>query len=293
MAMPGRATMMGQALLEARPVARSKRGALLASLGLLVVIALADFFSGYEVQISVVYLIAIFYAATRVGRTAGIVVALLSAFAGIGGDLLAGQRYSSWAVLAIVIVLRVSLFLVFVEVISALRHALDREKESARTDPLTGVSNRRHFMELTAAALAFARRYRRPMTIAYLDLDNFKQINDQLGHQTGDEVLRVVAHTVKQRLRVTDVVGRLGGDEFAVCLPETGAEAAAVVLGQLRIDSAASLPANCGPVTVSMGIVTFAFPPATVDELLERTDSMLYTAKREGKNRLIHEVVPD
>ena len=189
-------------------------------------------------------------------------------------------------------VLRTALFLVFVEVVSALRHALDREKESARTDPLTGVSNRRHFIELTGAALAFARRYRRPMTIAYLDLDSFKQINDRLGHQAGDEVLRAVAHTIRNRLRATDVVGRLGGDEFAICLPETGSEAAALLLGKLREDCAAALPENCRSVTVSMGLVTFAFPPATVDELLERTDVMLYAAKREGKNRLVHEVVP-
>ena len=232
------------------------------------------------------------FAATRVGRPAGIAFACLSSILGVGGDLLAGLPHSSWLAPAIMFVLRTALFLVFVEVVSALRHALDREKESARTDPLTGVSNRRHFIELTGAALAFARRYRRPMTIAYLDLDSFKQINDRLGHQAGDEVLRAVAHTVRDRLRTTDVVGRLGGDEFAICLPETGSEAAAQVLGKLREDCAAALPENCRSVTVSMGLVTFAFPPATVDELLERTDVMLYAAKREGKNRLVHEVVP-
>jgi diguanylate cyclase (GGDEF)-like protein len=290
--MPGRATMMGQALLEAQPSGHSRTGALLASLGMLLVIAAVDYFSGYEVQIAVVYLIPIFFAATRVGRSAGMSVALLSSVAGIGSDLLAGEQYSSWAVLGIVFVLRTALFLVFVEVVAALRHALDREKESARTDPLTGVSNRRHFIELTTSSLAFARRYHRPMTIAYIDLDNFKQINDRFGHQVGDEVLRTVARTVRGRLRATDVVGRLGGDEFAVCLPETGAEAAALVLEKLRADCTAALPEDRRSVTVSMGMVTFAYPPATVDELLERTDTMLYAAKREGKNRMVHEVVP-
>ena len=290
--MPGRATMMGQALLEAQPSGRSKWGALAFSLAQLLLIAAVDYFSGYEVQIAVVYLIPIFYAATRVNRAAGWSLAVLSSVAGVGTDLLAGERYSSWMVLAIVLALRTALFLVFVEVIAALRHALDREKESARTDPLTGVSNRRHFIELTTASLRFARRYRRPMTIAYLDLDNFKQVNDRLGHQRGDEVLREVARTTRNRLRATDVVGRLGGDEFAVCLPETGADAAAPVLEKLREDCNAALPEDCRDVTVSMGMVTFAYPPATVDELLERTDTMLYAAKREGKNRMVHEVVP-
>jgi diguanylate cyclase (GGDEF)-like protein len=290
--MAGRATTLGQALLETQPAGRSMKGAVAVSLGMLIAIALVDYFSGYEVQISVVYLVPIFYAATKIGRPAGMAFALLGSVAGIGSDLLAGQHYSSSLVLAIVFVLRTALFLVFVEVVAALRHALDREKESARTDPLTGVSNRRHFIELTGTALAFARRYRRPMTIVYLDLDNFKQINDQLGHQAGDEVLRAVAHTIRTRLRATDVVGRLGGDEFAVCLPETAAEAASQVLGKLREECTAALPENRRSVTVSVGMVTFAYPPATVDELLERTDTMLYAAKREGKNRMIHEVVP-
>jgi len=290
--MPGRATTMGQTLLSAQPAGRPRMSALAGSGGLLLAIAVADYLSGYEVQISVVYLIPIFFAATRVGRRVGMAFAICSSVAGVGSDLLAGLRYSSWLVLVIVFVLRTALFLVFVEVVTALRHALDREKESARTDPLTGVSNRRHFLELTGSALAFARRYRRPMTIAYLDLDNFKQVNDQFGHQAGDEVLRAVAHTVRSRLRTTDIVGRLGGDEFAICLPETGAEAAALVLGKLREECVAALPENYRSVTVSMGMVTFAYPPATVDELLERTDVMLYAAKREGKNRMVHEVVP-
>ncbi len=284
--------MMGQALLEAQPLAGSRLGPLTSSIGLLLVIGIADYFAGYEVQIFVLYLIPIFYAATRVGRPAGMAIAIASSVIGIGGDLFTGQTYSSWLVLALVFILRTALFLVFVEVVSALRHALEREKESARTDPLTGVSNRRHFIELTGAALAFARRYRRPMTIAYLDLDNFKVVNDRFGHQAGDEVLCAVAHTIRNRLRVTDVVGRLGGDEFAVCLPETGADAAAMVLGRLREECTVSVPENYGPVTVSMGMVTFAYPPGTVDELLERTDTMLYAAKREGRNRLVHEVVP-
>ena len=290
--MPGRATIMGQALLNAQPAGRSKVGAILAAVALLAAIALIDYLSGFEVQIAVVYLIPIFFATTRISRPAGLVFAGLSSVAGIGSDLLAGEQFTSSIVLLIVFVLRTALFLVFVEVIAALRHALERERESARTDSLTGVSNRRHFIELAGAALAFARRYRRPMTIAYLDLDNFKQINDRLGHQAGDEVLRAVARTVRSRLRVTDVVGRLGGDEFAICLPETGAEMAALVLGKLREECTAALPENARSVTVSMGMVTYAYPPATVDELLDHTDTMLYAAKREGKNRLVHEVVP-
>ena len=180
-------------------------------------------------------------------------MAVASSLAITGVDVLGGQPFTTWLVPAAMLVLRAALFVIFVVILAVLRGALDREKASARTDPLTGVSNRRHFVELTTPDLSLARRYRRPLTIAYLDLDNFKQVNDRLGHRAGDEVLRLVAGTLRSRLRVTDAVGRLGGDEFAICLPETGAEAAMTVLGQLREDVAANLPDECRFVTLSVG----------------------------------------
>jgi diguanylate cyclase (GGDEF)-like protein len=290
--MADRLAAWGQALLEPTEEGQPKWRQLAASVALLVAIGVADYFSGYEIQISVVYLFPIFLATSKVGRLAGTAMAVASSVVGVAGDLLAGEPVTTWMVPATVFVLRTALFLVFVEVVAALRRALDRERESARTDPLTGLSNRRHFAELTMADLAFARRYRRPMTVAYLDLDNFKLVNDKFGHRTGDELLRTVARTIRSRLRFTDAVGRLGGDEFAICLPETGPEAATLVVGKLREDVAAALPEEWRFVTFSIGMVSFAYPPATVEELLERTDFVLYAAKREGKNRLMHEVVP-
>jgi diguanylate cyclase (GGDEF)-like protein len=290
--MPGRITTMGQVLLETPPQGRPKILAVALSVALLIAIGLADYVVTYQIQLSVLYLIPIFIATWNAGTRVGAAMAVASAVSITGGDVLGGEPYSTWLIPASLLVLRVVLFGVFVGLLAVLRRAVDREKESARTDVLTGVSNRRHFVELTAADLGFSRRYNRPMTIAYLDLDNFKQVNDQLGHRAGDELLRSVARTIRSRLRVTDAVGRLGGDEFAICLPETGAEAATVVLGELRNHVAAALPEACRFVTISIGMVTFANPPATVDELLERTDFVLYAAKREGKNRLIHEIVP-
>jgi diguanylate cyclase (GGDEF)-like protein len=273
--MPGRLTSMGQVLLETAPPGRPRLRALAIS-----------------ILLAVLYLVPIFISTWNVGLRAGSGIALLSAISLTLGSVLGGLPYGTWLVPASMLVLTAALLVAFAVLLAVLRRALDREKEFARTDPLTGVSNRRHFVDLAAADLALARRYQRPLTVAYIDLDNFKEVNDRLGHRAGDELLNTVARTIRRRLRVTDAVGRLGGDEFAICLPETGADAATKVLGKLREDVAAALPETCRFVTLSVGMVTFAYPPATVEELIERTDFVLYAAKREGKNRLIHEVVP-
>ncbi len=290
--MPGRLTSMGMVLLESAPPGRAQLRALAASVALALAIGAVDFFVTYRVQLTVLYLIPIFIATWNVNLRAGSALALLSALASTAGDVLGDLPSRSWLVLAFRFVLSTLLFGAFAVLLAVLRRALDREKEFARTDPLTGVSNRRHFVDLAASDLALARRYQRPLTVAYIDLDNFKDVNDRLGHRAGDELLRTVARAIRRRLRVTDAVGRLGGDEFAVCLPETGPDAATKVLGKLRDDVTSALPESCRFVTLSIGMVTFAYPPATVEELIERTDFVLYAAKREGKNRLIHEVVP-
>lgn len=277
--------MLGQALLEARPAGRSRKSVILAAVGMLVAIAVVDYLSGYEIQIAVVYLIPIFYAATRINRSAGLCFAGLSSVLGIGSDLLAGAHYSSGLVLVIVFVLRTALFLVFVEVIAALRHALEREKESARTDSLTGVSNRRHFIELAGADLAFARRYRRPMTVAYLDLDNFKQINDAHGHAAGDAALVELSRRLQTAVRPGDTIARLGGDEF-VALCEHVDEESALAVGR-RLLEAIRLPFTAGgadhELSASIGIALGHSDP---EVLLANADAATYRAKAAGRGRI-------
>ncbi|HTC77354.1 MAG TPA: diguanylate cyclase, partial [Terriglobales bacterium] len=103
--------------------------------------------------------------------------------------------------------------------------ALAAEKELSRSDPLTGLPNRRAFYEVALAEADRARRYRHPLSLAYLDVDNFKQVNDDYGHDAGDELLVRVAEVLRRNLRNNDIVARLGGDEFAMLLPETPASA--------------------------------------------------------------------
>ncbi len=284
--MPGRLTSVGRAMVDRATVEQSSWRSIVASITLVLAIAVADYGAGPNVHLAVVYLVPVFMATWNAGRAWGIGIAVASALLSSGGDVLDARARDTLIVPVVMLVLGTAMFLAFVLVLTELRRALEREKTLAREDFLTGTANRRHFLEMAEAEISRATRYRRPLTVAYVDLDNFKDVNDRLGHDVGDEVLRTVADAMKDRLRITDVIGRLGGDEFAVCLPETSAEAATTVLEDVRRQVTERLPERCREVTVSIGAVTFASPPDHVEELLRLADDALYEAKREGKNRL-------
>jgi diguanylate cyclase (GGDEF)-like protein len=137
-----------------------------------------------------------------------------------------------------------------------LRRALNSEQLLARTDFLTGALNARAFAELAQSEIARARRYQHVLAVAYLDLDDFKQINDRFGHSYGDEVLRIVVRAVRSHLRASDGLARVGGDEFVALLPETGAEQAEIVLG--KIHSVVSESMRDHPCAVTFSIGAFA-----------------------------------
>ena len=185
--------------------------------------------------------------------------------------------------------MRLGIFLLACGLIAYLKKTLDQERELARTDSVTGTANARSFMENLKRELERSRRNGQPFTLAYLDLDNFKEINDRLGHDAGDGVLRAVAEAVARDLRASDLVARLGGDEFAVLLPETGEAAADEVLGRLRERVLSSMSGGGWPVTPSIGAVTFWRLPESADEALRLADEVMYAVKRAGKNAVRRE----
>ncbi len=179
----------------------------------------------------------------------------------------------------------------------------------ASTDELTGIFNRRHFLEILREEIARCARYGHPLSLAMLDIDNFKRINDSHGHAVGDEVLRSLTATVGRTLRGTDVFGRLGGEEFAVLLTETAADAAFTTCQRIVLsvaESGAGTSAGPLPLTVSIGVVTVSPCPDSMnageeglaargldpDSLLKRADDALYLAKAEGKNRVVRGKAP-
>lgn len=163
----------------------------------------------------------------------------------------------------------------------------------ATTDALTGVNNRRAGSEALIAEIERARRYQRPLAIALFDLDDFKKINDDFGHEVGDNVLRAFARVLESTARSTDVVARWGGEEFLAIVHEADLDAARVFAERVRgglteanplAEALEDRPAAVRPVTCSAGIAVLA-PEDDADTIVRRADAALYQAKKEGRNR--------
>jgi len=165
------------------------------------------------------------------------------------------------------------------------------ERKLSRKDDKTDALNERGFREVLRYEMAHARRHLRPLTIVYVDLDGFKQVNDKLGHSTGNLVLKVVAETMRRAVREVDFVARLHGDEFALLFPETNAASARFIVGKLKEILGDTMKAYEWSVTFSIGVVTFKTPPAAPDYVIETADKAMYSVKRTGKNRLSSLVV--
>jgi diguanylate cyclase (GGDEF)-like protein len=161
-------------------------------------------------------------------------------------------------------------------------------EELSRVDGLTGAVNARFFYTLTEGEIVRLERYGRPLTVAYMDLDNFKTVNDTKGHLAGDAVLRAVADRARAQLRKTDVVARLGGDEFAFLYPETDEQAARALVAKLKDRLSEEMRRGGWPVTFSLGVLTCYAAPRSSEDLVRMVDNLMYAAKLDGKNSVNH-----
>jgi diguanylate cyclase (GGDEF)-like protein len=250
-----------------------------------------DYYSGIELRIFPLYYVPIALLAWHDGRSGAWVGTILSTATWAGVNLLAGLRFTHPGMWAANSLMQGTSFAVVGVLIATLRAALIRERGLSRTDPLTSMLNSRAFHEQAARILALCRRAERPVTVACIDLDNFKTINDTLGHQAGDHLLKTVAGLLHSTLRPSDVAARLGGDEFVVLLPETGPRDAANVLERMRAALSDTLAAGGSLVTASIGGVTFMRAPEQIEDLVHQSDLRMYVAKNAGKNCVEYEVI--
>ncbi|HEY5549565.1 MAG TPA: GGDEF domain-containing protein [Coriobacteriia bacterium] len=263
-----------------------RRWVLLAAALTTVGAAFIDRASGPELSLAALYLGPVAVIAWFLGRNAGRGWALLVSVASLLAEITATGATVDPQILAWNTVAVLMLSLIVVEVLTRLRHSLDMERDLARTDALTGVANTRHFKELATIELERSRRYGRTFTLASLDLDNFKNVNDTMGHAAGDRLIHDVGQAVRRRLRRVDIVARIGGDEFVVLLPETNEAAATVALSHVR-EALETLTDGYGPaVKASIGAVTFVSPPSSVEEMLQLADVAMYQAKNAGGDRV-------
>ena len=240
----------------------------------------------HELRLEILYLIPVLLAAWHDGMHWGIAFALATSLLrfSVGLDQLPASTLLDYRVvseLAYLAVLGVA-----IAGLSQLRHTHSQLEQLATQDPLTNVLNARAFSHELAQELSRNRRYGRPLALIYLDLDDFKSVNDAHGDATGDAVLRLVADAMRAAVRQADVVGRLGGDEFGVLMPETDGDVAHAAATRLVI-GIRTVFRGTPSVTASIGVVAVSGTEAGTDELLRKADQAMYAAKRAGKDRVV------
>lgn len=254
-------------------------------------IGVAHHMTGPHVSLYPFYLAPILLVTWFVGPRWGTATAVLSTVNWVVVDVGMGPDPLSDPVALLNEAIRFGMYMLLVVVAWQWRRALDREVAYARLDTLTQLPNRRAFFEQAKVELERARRYGHPLTAIMMDLDNFKAVNDELGHQCGDELLCRVSDILRDATRLSDVTGRLGGDEFALVLPETGPDAAMAFAEKLRRELLDAMHQGKWPVTFSLGVATFRDMPADVDRLLKPADDLMYVVKQEGKNQIKQAVI--
>lgn len=258
----------------------------LVGLLLIPLLATIDRVTGYEVSSSIFYLLPVFLVTWVAGLQWGALVALASAGAWGAMDLAAGHTYSNdWIPVwnSLVLLGGLCIGAVFLSIFST---AVRQLSDLALRDSLTGLHNTRSFYSHFNHEIARHSRSGLPLTVAYLDLDHFKAVNDTLGHAAGDDLLRAVGASLTSVLRQVDVVARLGGDEFGVLMPETGQEAASVVLPRVHAALSDRMRATAPGVEkagVTIGAVVYENPPESPDHAVSVADTLMYEGKDSGR----------
>ncbi len=245
-----------------------------------------DYLSGFELSFALFYLLPVAVVAWALGARFGALFSVLSAVTWHMTNELAGQVYSSNLIPYWNSATRLGFFFIITVLLSRLRNVVEEHKRLAQRDTLTKSLNSRAFREVANVELVRSRRYERPVTLAYIDLDNFKTVNDTLGHSAGDALLQRVVSVVEAQKRLSDTFARLGGDEFCLLLPETDTIAAQQILPRIQAALGSEMERQGWPVTFSIGAVTCLPVPETVDEMIGMADETMYTAKQGGKNAI-------
>lgn len=239
---------------------------------------------GTELSLAAFYLVPVTFFAWFVSGWMGIAAAIGSAALTLLPHLRAEVHYHEptapyWNAL-----MHLGIFLFSAFILSEVKGLYEREKRLSRHDFLTGTLNERAFAEVIAEEQSRAARYGYPVTVAYMDLDDFKLVNDRYGHSAGDAALRTLGAALLGAVRDSDTVARVGGDEFVILLPQTGTEASQAVLQKLTSVLRDAMQQSGSPVTFSIGAVTFASPPPPPAEMIKKADEAMYAVKGTGKH---------
>lgn len=255
------------------------------------IICLIDFHLSVEVSFSLFYLIPVFLVTWTGEKVDGFLISIFSALLWLVADLLSGRAYSHLAIHIWNAGMRLGFFTIVTILLTYFRKLLDMEKTYSQYDFLTGLHTIRYFYQRANEERARAIRYKKKLTMVYIDLDNFKIINDTSGHQEGNRILKEIAAVMKNNLRITDLIGRLGGDEFAILLPESNTEQASEVITKLHKSLMHETKKYQWPITFSIGAVTYNNIPDSIDEMIRNADDLMYSVKKTGKNAIKQKMI--
>ncbi len=260
---------------------------------MITLIARLDVMSGYEISLAILFLVPIamstWYGSYRTGMVYSVLCAII--WFAIDG-LFFSHPYVNSVAPYWNFAVRLGVFLIMVALLNRLRVQLDIEKALSRTDALTKLLNARGFAEQAEKLFNVAARHGRHITLAYIDLDDFKRVNEVSGRREGDKVLRVVGERICSSLRVSDVAGRVGGDEFAIVLPETDEAGAKVALDTFRNVLLQKMKTYGWPIKFSIGVATFNSTRANLEDAIRTADSLMYQVKTGGKNNIAFATYP-
>lgn len=277
-----------RSLILEHPSRQTQLAVWLVAIGLAGLVGYLHLLTGLAYEFHLFFIVPVVLVAWFVNIRRGYVIASLTVILWYLADRQLGGEAADRLPLLFNTLVRLSIFIAIVWLLGQLRLVLARESQLAREDSLTGLVNRRGFMQLGQGLLALAHRQQTPITAIFIDLDRFKEVNDSLGHEAGDTLLQEVARTLRQHLRSSDIAGRLGGDEFALILPGTDADAASAYAEALRDRLLASMRENgWSVVTFSIGVASFLQAPADLPSLLKEADALMYEVKENGRDRVM------
>ena len=249
-----------------------------------IVVGVVDHFTGADIHVLSLYFVPIAIAGWRLGRIGAVISSLLATLVWLAVLYTTGSRFSHLFVWIVNFVTQGIAFLTVSILFAVLVESHRRELSLSLIDSLTGLGNRRALAEQATGSLLLCRRYARPVSMAYIDLDNFKSVNDSFGHVRGDELLRECGRVIRQSLRASDIAARIGGDEFVVFLPETTTENAVALMERLRNEIEVADTFRAVGVTASIGVVIDDSATLDIDELLKRADAEMYRVKKKFGN---------
>lgn len=264
------------------------RGMILAGGALLVTaIGFLHALTGLAYEFHAFFIVPILTVSWFLGPRFGYALAVLAAVEWFMADRMLAGNQAALLPLLFNTAVRLAIFAGGAWLVGVLRVILLRESRLAREDALTQLPNRREFLERGRQAFAQAQRQGEPIAAAFIDLDRFKEVNDTLGHETGDRLLKTVAAAMRAHVRVSDVPGRLGGDEFVLLLPNMKADAVHAYVEKLRRRLLDAMQAQGWPVTCSIGVASYRVTPPDFDALLKQADALMYEVKHDGRGRIL------